>query len=188
MHVSFSELWMAMGPLAKMIVGLLLVMSLAAVATAVERAITVRATRNALVGLEPEWTAVLACGLGRPETREAYDRLVRRNLLETGATLRHRLGLLATIGSTAPFVGLVGTVLGIVNAFGAMAANGGQAGLGTVSAGIAEALVTTAIGIAVAIPAVWCFNALTQRIGRVLVELECRAQTLAVATLRGERS
>jgi biopolymer transport protein ExbB/TolQ len=112
---------------------------------------------------------------------------VRRNLLETGAVLRHRLGLLATIGSTAPFVGLVGTVLGIVNAFGAMA-NAGQAGLGTVSAGIAEALVTTAIGIAVAIPAVWCFNALTQRIGRVLVELECRAQTLAVATLRGERS
>jgi biopolymer transport protein ExbB len=187
MHVSFTELWMAMGPLAKLIVGLLLAMSLAAVATAVERAITVRATRNALPGLEPEWTAVLAGGLGRPETREAYDRLVRRNLLETGAALRHRLGLLATIGSTAPFVGLVGTVLGIVNAFGAMA-NAGQAGLGTVSAGIAEALVTTAIGIAVAIPAVWCFNALTQRIGRVLVELECRAQTLAVATLRGERS
>ena len=56
------------------------------------------------------------------------------------------------------------------------------------SGGIAEALVTTAIGIAVAIPAVWFFNALTQQIGRVLVELECRAQALAVATLHRERS
>jgi biopolymer transport protein ExbB len=186
MHTSFSELWLAMGPLAKLIVGLLLVMSLAAVATAVERAVTLRVTRQGLPAFEPQWRAVLAGGLGRPETREAYDRLVRQHLLETGASLRQRLGLIATIGSTAPFVGLVGTVLGIVNAFGQLAA-GGQPGLGTVSAGIAEALVTTAIGIAVAIPAVWCFNALTQRISRVLVELECRAQSLAVATLQGER-
>lgn len=186
MHMSVPELWAAMGPLARLIVGLLLAMSLVAVATAVERALTVRATRRTLPALEPEWRAVLAAGLGRAEGREAYDRLVRRHLLETGARLRRRLGLLATIGSTAPFVGLVGTVLGIVNAFNELAA-GGQPGLGTVSGGIAEALVTTAIGIAVAIPAVWFFNALTQRIGRVLVELECRAQSLAVATLQGER-
>ena len=187
MHVTFSELWMAMGPLAKLIVAMLLVMSLVAVATAVERAVTLRATRQALPALEPEWRAVLSHGLGRPETREVLDRLVRRHLLETGASLRQHLGLLATIGSTAPFVGLVGTVIGVVNAFGELAA-GGQPGLGTVSGGIAEALVTTAIGIAVAIPAVWFFNALTQRIGRLLIELECRAQALAVATLQATRS
>jgi biopolymer transport protein ExbB/TolQ len=187
MHVTFSELWMAMGPLAKLIVAMLLVMSLVAVATAVERAVTLHATRLALPALEPEWRAVLSHGFGRPETREAFDRLVRRHLLETGASLRRHLGLLATIGSTAPFVGLVGTVIGVVNAFGELAA-GGQPGLGTVSGGIAEALVTTAIGIAVAIPAVWFFNALTQRIGRLLIELECRAQALAVATLQGTRS
>jgi biopolymer transport protein ExbB/TolQ len=187
MHVSLPELWMAMGPLAKLVVALLLIMSLVAVATAVERTVTVRATRRALPAFEPEWRAVLTGGgLGRPETREAFDRLVRRHLLETGAGLRRRLGLLATIGSTAPFVGLVGTVIGVVNAFGELAA-GGQPGLGSMSGGIAEALVTTAIGIAVAIPAVWCFNALTQQIGRVLVELECRAQALAVAALHGER-
>jgi biopolymer transport protein ExbB/TolQ len=186
MHTSFAELWTAMGPMAKLIVALLVVMSLAAVATAVERAVTLRATRQSLPAFEPQWREILAGGLGRPETREAYDRLVRRNLLETGTSLRRRLGLLATVGTTAPFVGLVGTVLGIVNAFGELAA-GGQPGLGTVSGGIAEALVTTAIGIAVAIPAVWCFNGLTQGIGRLLVELECRAQSLAVATLQADR-
>jgi biopolymer transport protein ExbB/biopolymer transport protein TolQ len=67
------------------------------------------------------------------------------------------LGVLGTVGSTAPFVGLLGTVMGIVNAFQSMAATG-SGGLGTVSAGIAEALVTTAFGLLVAIPAVMFFN------------------------------
>jgi biopolymer transport protein ExbB/TolQ len=77
-------------------------------------------------------------------------------------------------------------VLGIVNAFQELAEHGGG-GIGQVSAGIAEALVTTALGIGVAIPAVWLFNLLTQRTGRFLVELECRAQDLAVATLTETR-
>ena len=93
------------------------------------------------------------------------------------------MGVLATIGSTAPFVGLVGTVFGVMNAFEQIAA-GGAGGLGKVSAGIAEALVTTAVGIGVAIPAVWLFNALSQRVGRLLVEIECRAQDVAVTALQ----
>jgi len=72
-----------------------------------------------------------------------------------------------------------------VNAFQRMAVTG-QGGLGTVSAGIAEALVTTAFGIFVAIPAVWLFNYLTQRISALTTEMECAAEELAVAVL-GEK-
>ncbi|MGH8929661.1 MAG: MotA/TolQ/ExbB proton channel family protein, partial [Egibacteraceae bacterium] len=114
---------------------------------------------------------------------EAYDRTVRRVILNTEAAIKPGLGLLATVGSTAPFVGLFGTVIGIVHAFQQMAVSG-QGGLGTVSAGIAEALVATALGIGVAIPAVWLFNYLTQRISHALSEMECAAQELAVAALR----
>jgi biopolymer transport protein ExbB/TolQ len=78
-------------------------------------------------------------------------------------------------------VGLVGTVLGIVNAFGQLAAAGG--GVGQVSAGIAEALVTTAVGIGVAIPAVWLYNVLTQRARAMTVEMQCVGEELAVAAL-----
>jgi biopolymer transport protein ExbB len=111
-----------------------------------------------------------------------YDRAVRREVATTGSTVRRGLGVLATVGSTAPFVGLFGTVIGIVNAFQNMAVSG-QGGLGVVSAGIAEALVTTALGIGVAIPAVWLFNFLTQRITRLLNEMECVAEELAVVAL-----
>jgi biopolymer transport protein ExbB/biopolymer transport protein TolQ len=71
--------------------------------------------------------------------------------------------ILATVGATAPFVGLFGTVFGIINAFQGMAATG-SGGIGAVAAGIAEALVTTGTGIGVAIPAVWFFNLFTARI------------------------
>jgi biopolymer transport protein ExbB/TolQ len=107
---------------------------------------------------------------------------MRREIVAAGSTVRKGLGLLATVGSTAPFVGLFGTVVGIVNAFQSMAASG-QGGLGVVSRGIAEALVTTALGIGVAIPVVWLFNFLTQRITRLLNELECVTEELAVVAL-----
>ncbi len=63
----------------------------------------------------------------------------------------------------------------------------GQGGLGSVSTGIAEALVATALGILVAIPALWMFNYLTQRIQRLVAELECVAEELAVAALEEGR-
>jgi biopolymer transport protein ExbB/TolQ len=112
----------------------------------------------------------------------AYDRVVRQTILTSSATARKGLGLIATVGSTAPFVGLFGTIVGIINAFRTMALSG-QGGLASVSAGIAEALVTTALGIGVAIPAVWLFNALTQRISHLLTEMESIAEELAVAAL-----
>jgi biopolymer transport protein ExbB len=102
--------------------------------------------------------------------------------VSAGVDARQGLGVLATVGSTAPFVGLFGTVVGIVTAFHMMGVTG-QGGLGSVSTGIAEALVATALGILVAIPALWMFNYLTQRIQRLVAELECVAEELAVAAL-----
>jgi len=88
---------------------------------------------------------------------ESVARALERQASREVQTLKRGLGLLATVGSTAPFVGLLGTVMGIVTAFQKMAESG-SGGLGTVSAGIAEALVTTAFGLLVAIPAVMGFN------------------------------
>jgi len=81
------------------------------------------------------------------------------------------LGSLATIGSTAPFVGLLGTVAGILNAFVGIS-NQKATGLAAVAGGIAEALVTTAIGLFVAIPAVWMFNYFTNKVEAFDVEMD----------------
>jgi len=88
---------------------------------------------------------------------ESVARALERQAQREVQSLKRGLGLLATVGSTAPFVGLLGTVMGIVNAFQSMALTG-SGGLGTVSAGIAEALITTAFGLLVAIPAVMAYN------------------------------
>src|SRR5436309_1761280 len=82
---------------------------------------------------------------------------------ETLIQLKGGLGFLARIGSTAPFIGLFGTVAGIINAFRNIAATG-SGGMSVVSGGIAEALVTTALGIFVAIPAVVAFNHFTGKV------------------------
>jgi len=78
---------------------------------------------------------------------------------------------LATIGSTAPFVGLFGTVVGIINAFKGIQTQK-SAGLGAVAGGIAEALVTTAVGLFVAVPAVWVYNYFTSKIEAFDVEMD----------------
>jgi biopolymer transport protein ExbB/TolQ len=88
---------------------------------------------------------------------ESVARALERQAAREVQIFKRGLGVLATVGSTAPFVGLLGTVMGIVNSFQSMAATG-SGGLGTVSAGIAEALITTAFGLLVAIPAVMAFN------------------------------
>ena len=107
----------------------------------------------------------------------AVNRAVERSSLRTVNDLRRGLGALATIGSTAPFVGLLGTVSGIITAFQAMAATG-SGGLGAVSAGIAEALITTAFGLLVAIPAVMMFNYLTNRVEDMQVDITDSATEL----------
>lgn len=88
---------------------------------------------------------------------ESVARALERQTQREAQAFKRGLGWLATVGSTAPFVGLLGTTMGIVNAFQAMAQSG-SGGLGTISAGIAEALITTAFGLLVAIPAVMAYN------------------------------
>ena len=100
----------------------------------------------------------------------AAERAIERATMMTVADFKKGLGGLATIATTAPFIGLFGTVVGIINAFRGMAASG-AGGLGSVSAGIAEALVTTALGLFVAIPAVWLYNYFLNKIERFTVEM-----------------
>jgi len=100
----------------------------------------------------------------------AVTRSLERATAITSAELKKGLGGLATIGSTAPFIGLFGTVMGIINAFTGMAQSG-SGGLAAVSAGIAEALITTAFGLLVAIPAVMMFNHFTNRLERFQIEM-----------------
>ncbi|MFZ5479700.1 MAG: MotA/TolQ/ExbB proton channel family protein [Myxococcota bacterium] len=88
---------------------------------------------------------------------DAAKRGLERMALTEAANMRKGMNVLATTGSTAPFVGLVGTIFGIINAFAVMAEAGGG-DLTAISGGIAEALVSTAVGIAVAIAGVWVYN------------------------------
>ena len=109
--------------------------------------------------------------LGDFDLVDAVNRAIERVKEREIADLRRGLGGLATIASAAPFVGLFGTVVGIINAFRSMASSG-QGGLGAVSAGISEALVTTAFGLLVAIPAVMAFNYFTGRVEAFDVEMD----------------
>jgi len=104
------------------------------------------------------------------EEIEASKRALERAEAIVHAELKRGVSALATIGSTAPFVGLFGTVVGIINAFKGIAAEK-STGLGAVAGGISEALVTTAIGLFVAIPAVWMYNFFTNKIESFDVEM-----------------
>ncbi|HEV8132432.1 MAG TPA: MotA/TolQ/ExbB proton channel family protein [Acidobacteriota bacterium] len=105
------------------------------------------------------------------ETIEASRRALQRNAAIGVEELKRGLGTLATVGSTAPFVGLFGTTVGIINAFAGMS-SGGESNLAAVSAGIAEALITTAFGLFVAVPAVWMYNYFTGKIESFVVEMD----------------
>lgn len=96
--------------------------------------------------------------IGKPDfIFESVARALERQAQREAATLKRGIAVLATVGSTAPFIGLLGTVAGIINSFQSMASSG-SGGLGTVSAGIAEALATTAVGLGVAILSVVAYN------------------------------
>ncbi|MBN2382925.1 MotA/TolQ/ExbB proton channel family protein [bacterium] len=99
------------------------------------------------------------------------NRAVAREAFIVTDELKKNLSGLATIGATAPFVGLFGTVVGVINAFTGIA-EVGAGGIGAVSAGIAEALIETAVGLFVAIPAVWLYNYFVNQVGRFTVEME----------------
>jgi biopolymer transport protein ExbB len=104
------------------------------------------------------------------EEIEASKRALERAEAIVHAELKRGVANLATIGSTAPFVGLFGTVAGIINAFRNMSAEK-STGIGAVAGGISEALVTTAVGLFVAIPAVWMFNVFTSKVEAFDVEM-----------------
>jgi biopolymer transport protein ExbB/biopolymer transport protein TolQ len=109
--------------------------------------------------------------LGREDLLDTVRRSIQRATALTTNDLKKGVNTLATIGSTAPFVGLLGTVVGVINAFVGIASTG-SGGIGAVSAGIAEALVETALGLFVAIPAVWFYNYLTGRLEYFNVEMD----------------
>ena len=112
-----------------------------------------------------------AGALNREDVLDTVRRSIQRATALTASDLKKGVNSLATIGSTAPFVGLLGTVIGVINAFQGIATVGG-AGIGAVSAGISEALIETALGLFVAIPAVWFYNYLTGRLEYFNVEMD----------------
>ena len=126
-----------------------------------------------------EWAAngtTLHAGTARamlqssPKESEQVDRAVRSYLSMQRTRLEQGLTILATLGSNAPFIGLFGTVLGIIQAFGALGAH--QNNTADIMVGISEALVATAIGLFVAIPAVVAFNVFSRRLRVLLVNSE----------------
>ena len=213
MQFSIMDLWFATGPVGRAVVLVLLAMSMASISVGTERLLALRRARKLSAEFLAAWrtreerpwsgtvdvapgpadgspAGILLRGLGMvldqgmPQeiAEKAYDRTTRRLLLSSSAQLRRGLGFLATVGSTAPFIGLFGTVLGIVNAFAQMASTG-QGGLAVVAGGIAEALVTTALGILAAIPALWMYNSISGGVVALMTEIECAAEELAVSAL-----
>lgn len=109
---------------------------------------------------------------------ELARRALERKSESTSTALHKGMGVLASTGSTAPFVGLLGTVLGIINAFQLIAANG-SGGIGTIGAAIGEALIVTGYGLCVAIPTVLGFNFLSGRIAQYELALSNASSELA---------
>src|SRR3989454_12636744 len=120
------------------------------------------------------------------EEIEASKRALERATAIVNAELKRGVSGLATIGSTAPFVGLFGTVLGIIHAFQGISAEK-TTGLAAVAGGISEALVTTAFGLFVAIPAVWVYNYFTSKIEAFDVEMDNSSSELIDYFIKKDR-
>jgi len=214
MSLSLYDLFVSMGPFAKSIVIILLIMSIISWANAVQKWVQIFRSQRETRKFAPEFSRFLqeeqldgairiaekqkkshvarvvgeALSEVKPLLRDratitaadinSVERAVEREILIVPAELKRGLGILAATGSTAPFVGLLGTVMGIVNAFTGMAASGGGGSLASVSSGIAEALITTAFGLIVAIPAVWLYNYFTTKIDFLSVEMTYTSKEL----------
>lgn len=112
---------------------------------------------------------VLAALDANRESSESIDRAVASFVSDQRAKLEKGLNVLATLGSNAPFIGLLGTVLGIIQSFGILSSQQGSA-MTAVMIGLAEALIATAVGLFVAIPAVVAYNYFGQRLRRITTE------------------
>ena len=194
MNLNPIHIWSTMGPLSKLIAAMLLLMAATTIAIAVERWISLArgnaATKSFMRAAGPalengkflELVGLATGNDGSPFARligptlkklsekkgnvdavELVRRESERQKEAVSGELRRGLSVLASIGSVAPFVGLLDTVVGIISAFQGITATG-SGDLGAVSAGIAETLVETALGLLVAIPSVLLFNQLNAKI------------------------
>jgi biopolymer transport protein ExbB/biopolymer transport protein TolQ len=124
-----------------------------------------------LAGLQ-EWQFQGATGeTDKDAALDAAKRAMQRATAVNLADLKKGLSFLATTGATAPFVGLFGTTIGIINAFAGMSLTG-SGGIGAIAGGISEALVTTALGLLVAIVAVWAYNYFSGQVDGFTVEMD----------------
>jgi biopolymer transport protein ExbB len=176
-----------MSPLALAVVFILFVLSIYSFGVMIDRALMYSAARKqsriaiAERNKKSHIAKVVATGLSEFQSAsqqvsdsdviDAAKRGLERSVAIVHAEMKRGLSALATIGSTAPFVGLFGTVVGILNAFKGIAANKAT-GLSAVAGGIAEALVTTAFGLLVAVPAVWAYNYFTNKVEAFDVEMD----------------
>lgn len=147
------------------------------------------ALANQKVPLAQVVQAAAVAFMRRPKDLESLDlvvginRAIERTIERQTSLLKRGFGGLATIASTAPFVGLFGTVLGIINAFIGIQKSGGEGGMGSVSGGIAEALVVTAFGLLVAIPAVAVYNYFTGVVDKMVVDMDEVASEMVEAVV-----
>ncbi|MEP6925336.1 MAG: MotA/TolQ/ExbB proton channel family protein [Pyrinomonadaceae bacterium] len=209
---TIGEMMKKLGPVGWGVIILLFIMSVYAIAVAVERLLTFRAAKEQSRQFAPRvaqalkndrieeaisisdkhkkshLAMVVSSGLQEFRAHEgnsdisgeeidASKRALQRAVAIKTAEFKRGLSGLATIGSTAPFVGLFGTVFGIINAFQGMK-NAETAGISAVAGGISEALFTTAMGILVAVPAVWLFNYFTSKVQGFVVEMDNSASEL----------
>ena len=198
---SFMHMWNESGFIAKSVIVMLFVMLLWSCVVTIERLIAFNRARSMSKRLAAEVREpiiafdqaaalaivkdeqfdgcylgnILEAGLGELNERwdahgieNAENAIDRAILTETGK-MRRGMTILATVGSTAPFVGLFGTTFGVINAFAAM--GDGTGGLSQISTGISEALITTGVGIGVAVVGVWMFNYFNGRIEKVQDEM-----------------
>lgn len=195
----------SMGTLARIVVGILFVLSIYSFGVMIDRALMYSAARKqsrvfvqqvagalregkldeaisiAERNKKSHIAKVVATGLSEfqsasqqvsdAELIDAARRGLERSVAIVHAEMKRGLSALATIGSTAPFVGLFGTVVGIINAFKGIQAEKAT-GLSAVAGGIAEALITTAFGLLVAVPAVWAYNYFTNKVEAFDVEMD----------------
>jgi biopolymer transport protein ExbB len=110
---------------------------------------------------------------------KATEEIMEATAMEERTKLEKNLNILGTLGNIAPLIGLLGTVLGIISAFHAMAISG-TAGPSVISAGIAEALLTTAAGLIVAVPAVVFYNSYLRRVNNIMTDIEAASKKVTV--------
>lgn len=199
---TLAEIWEHSGPIARTVILMLVAMMIGSLFVGIERALAFNRARTQSMRLAAEIVkplqqgnvstalklakdeqykasylgALLCAGLAELDARldrhglENAGRAVSKAHAEEIAKMKRGMTILATVGSTAPFVGLFGTTFGVITAFQGMATAG--SGLASISAGISEALITTGVGIGVAVIGVWMFNYFNFRADKVRDELD----------------